>query len=117
MDYFSAPYKAVIRRFIELGMIDKENEQAYMNEFESNMDLCNELQKKYYYTRIGRQKKVCSMEHVSEDIERLIITGVISNKRANKYKKMFKLKEEKEYSGSFVIGGSNGDGIQSEGGN
>ena len=105
MNHFCAPYKAVIRRFVEIGKIDKENEFRYMDEFKANEDYYRSLLEKYYYTRIGRYKCACSMEHVKEDIEMLLSNGIISETRANFYKKMFEIKEEHGLSGTFVIGG------------
>ena len=89
----------------KLLQIDKENEFRYMDEFKANEDYYRSLLEKYYYTRIGRYKCACSMEHVKEDIEMLLSNGIISETRANLYKKMFEIKEEHGLSGTFVIGG------------
>lgn len=105
MNDFCAPYKAIIRRFVELGKIERGNEEDYINRFKKNIEYHELLQKKYYYTRIGKDKKACNMEHIEDDIEKLLSNDIISKKRAQNLKKSFKIPDKQKSSDVFVIGG------------
>lgn len=110
MDYFCGPYKAIIRRFVELGAIYKDNERKYIESFEKNKKYYSRLLKENYFTRLGKQHKACNIEHISSDIKELEELGVLSEDKIKKYRELFKLKEERKTKETFEIGGPNGRG-------
>jgi Zn-dependent peptidase ImmA (M78 family) len=108
MNYFCAPYKAVIRRFVELGMIERDNEAKYIGAFEANKEYYNQLLLENYYTRLGYITKSCQMSNISDDLVFLEREGSVSEEHLKEYRKLFKLKEESIGDETFIVGGKNG---------
>lgn len=71
MNYFCTPYKAVIRRFIELGYIEESSEEAFLQGFQKQEPLYQRLRSENQYTRLETVNRACSMETIEQDIKRL----------------------------------------------
>lgn len=91
MNYFCTPYKAIIRRFSELGYIAKESETKYLDGFKEQKVLYERLIKENQYTRLETVNKACSMGSIEQDINLLEKNEVYSDKRVARLREMFRL--------------------------
>ena len=107
MDYFCAPYKAIIRRFVELGSVVKENERRYIEAFENHISYYEQLLEENYFTHLNKKHNACNIEHIGNDIKELEEIGLLSDEKIKKYREMFMLKEETITGETFEIGGLN----------
>lgn len=94
MNYFCTPYKAVIRRFIELGYIEENSERAFLQGFQKQDALYQRLRSENQYTRLETVNKACSMEAIEQDINRLENAAVYSDgTRINRLRELFHLEQ------------------------
>lgn len=91
MNYFCTPYKAIIRRFIELGYIKESAEQQYLDGFEEQWDLYKRLIVENQYTRLETVNKAYSMSNVEQDIILLEENAVHSEKKIARLRELFHL--------------------------
>lgn len=92
MNYFCTPYKAVIRRFIELDYIEENSESAFLQGFERQGALYRRLRLENQYTRLETINEACSMEAIEQDIKLLENNGVYSDaSKINRLRKLFRL--------------------------
>lgn len=103
MNFFCAPYKAIIRRFAELKMISPKNEVRYIHGFEQNEDYYKQLLAENYYPRLDRISKACNMEHIREDIEEICRRHLASPNTVEYYKRLFCLRNETVSEDTFTI--------------
>ncbi len=108
MNYFCAPYKAVIRRLVELGNIDKQYEDIYIESFRDNKDIYDQVIRENYYPLLNRKSSSTAMSNISVDIDLLEEHELASEKMIRKYRNMFNIQKEEESDETFVIGGQNG---------
>lgn len=107
MNYFCTPYKAVIRRFIELDYIDENSEGAFLQGFQKQEALYHRLRLENQYTRLETVNKACSMETIEQDINRLEHAAVYSDStRLNRLRELFHLEqnEQEENDESYQFG-------------
>lgn len=110
MNVFAAPYKAVIRRLVELKKVSRDNESKYISLFAQNLDYYKELKETGYYPRlIGSEHKSYSMENVGADIDELESLGCISEAVAQRYRDMFHTRKECDTEATYLIGDEDGD--------
>lgn len=94
MNYFCTPYKAVIRRFIELDYIDESSESAFLRGFQRQEPLYQRLRSENQYTRLETVNKACSMEAIEQDINRLESAADCMDKtRVNRLRELFHLEQ------------------------
>ncbi|MCI8966526.1 MAG: ImmA/IrrE family metallo-endopeptidase [Lachnospiraceae bacterium] len=105
MNYFCTPYKAIIRRFVELGNIEKNAEQHFLKGFEEQKELYKRLIVENQYTHLESVNKACSMAGIEQDINLLEQNGVYSDKKISRLRKMFHLERTKESEKRFGFGG------------
>lgn len=105
MNYFCTPYKAIIRRFIELEYIEEGAEQQYLNGFEKENDLYKRLIVENQYTRLGMINKAYSMGSMDQDICLLEKYGVYSDKKVAHLREMFHLTRTEVKEESYNFGG------------
>lgn len=92
MNYFCTPYKAVIRRFIELNYIKESSEQAFLQGFQRQETLYQRLRSENQYTRLETVNKACSMETIEQDIKRLEDAAIYpDNSKVNRLRELFNL--------------------------
>ncbi len=91
MNYFCTPYKAIIRRFIELGYVKAEAEQRFLSGFEKQSELYRRLIVENQYTRLETVNKAYSMENVEQDICMLEENEIYSDKKVERLRQMFHL--------------------------
>lgn len=91
MNYFCTPYKAIIRRFSELGYIAKSAEEKYLKGFKQQNALYKRLIKENQYTRLETVNKACSMGSIEQDINLLEKNEIYSDKKVDRLRKMFRL--------------------------
>ncbi|MDE7267087.1 MAG: ImmA/IrrE family metallo-endopeptidase [Lachnospiraceae bacterium] len=91
MNYFCTPYKAIIRRFIELEYIKESAEQQYLEGFEEQNDLYKRLIVENQYTRLETVNKAYSMGSMERDIILLEENGVYSDKKIARLRELFHL--------------------------
>lgn len=91
MNYFCTPYKAIIRRFIELGYVLEEAEQRFLVGFENQMELYKRLIAENQYTRLETINKAYSMDSMEQDIFLLENNGIYSGKKVDYLRKLFHL--------------------------
>lgn len=103
MNYFCTPYKAIIRRFIELGYIKESAEEEFLKGFAGQSELYRRLIVENQYTRLETVNKAYSMGSMERDITLLEGNGVYSDKKIERLRKMFHLErtEVKEESYNF----------------
>lgn len=92
MNYFCTPYKAIIRRFSELGYIRKDAEQQYLEGFSSQEELYRYLIRENQYTRLETVNRAYSMENIEQDIRLLEKHEVYSDKKIARLREMFHLR-------------------------
>lgn len=108
MNTFAAPYKAVIRRLVEIGEVSRNNEDKYLNAWETLKEYYELLMQTKYYTRLNTKTEVYSMENVGRDIDELENGGMISSSLADQYRRLFHTKKEMSNDTTFVIGECDG---------
>lgn len=91
MNYFCTPYKAIIRRFSELGYIAKSAETRYLEGFKEQNVLYERLIKENQYTRLETVNKACSMGSIEQDINLLEKNEVYPDKRVARLREIFHL--------------------------
>ncbi len=91
MNYFCTPYKAIIRRFIELGYVEAEAEQQFLSGFEQQSELYRRLIVENQYTRLETVNKAYSMENIEQDICMLEKNEIYSDKKVERLRQMFHL--------------------------
>lgn len=91
MNYFCTPYKAIIRRFIELEYIEESAERRYLEGFEEQNDLYKRLIVENQYTRLETVNKAYSMGSMERDISLLEENGVYSDKKIARLRELFHL--------------------------
>lgn len=92
MNYFCTPYKAIIRRFSELGYIAKTAERKYLDGFEEQNELYKRLIKENQYTRLETVNRAYSMGGIEQDINLLEKNEVYSDKKVARLREMFHLR-------------------------
>ena len=107
MNAFASPYKAVIKRLVELGYISKENEEPYILAFGNNIDDYKELMQTNYFLRLKDKYEAYSMESVGSDIDELERRNAISERVAKAYREMFHIVKEDTSDETFIIGDKN----------
>ncbi len=92
MNYFCTPYKAIIRRFIELGYIEENAEQQFLKGFEEQKELYERLIVENQYTRLETVNKAYSIANIEQDISMLEKNEIYSDKKISRLREMFHLK-------------------------
>lgn len=105
MNYFCTPYKAIIRRFIELEYIDENAESQFLKGFEEEKNLYERLIVENQYTRIGTVNKAYSMGSIEHDINLLEKSGIYSDKKVARLREMFHLERTEVRKESYNFGG------------
>lgn len=105
MNYFCTPYKAVIRRFIELDYIRENTEQHFLSGFEKERDLYKRLIIENQYTRLEMVNKAYSMRNVEKDINILEKNEVYSKKKIARLRELFHLEHTEVGKESYNFGG------------
>ena len=105
MNYFCTPYKAIIRRFIELDYIEEKAEQQFLKGFEDEIDLYKRLIVENQYTRLEKVNKVYSMGSMEKDINLLEENEVYSDKKVARLREMFHLERTEVREESYNFGG------------
>lgn len=94
MNYFCTPYKAVIRRFIELNYIEESSEKAFLQGFQKQETLYQRLRTENQYTRLETVNRACSMETIEQDINLLESKEIYpDNKRIDQLRELFHLEQ------------------------
>lgn len=94
MNYFCTPYKAVIRRFIELGYIEECSEEAFLRGFQKQETLYQRLRSENQYTRLETVNRACSMETIEQDIKLLEEAAIYPDStRVNRLRELFHLEQ------------------------
>lgn len=105
MNYFCTPYKAIIRRFIELEYVEESSEQQFLNGFKKEKDLYKRLIVENQYTRLETVNKAYSMGSIEQDINLLEKYGVYSDKKVARLREKFHLERTKVREESYNFGG------------
>lgn len=105
MNYFCTPYKAIIRRFFELGYIEADAEQDFLKGFEEQKELYKRLIVENQYTRLETVNKAFSMASMEKDISLLEKNGVYSDKKIARLREMFHLERTDVKGESYSFGG------------
>lgn len=105
MNYFCTPYKAIIRRFIELGYIEAGAEQHFLKGFEEQKELYKRLIVENQYTRLETVNKAFSMASMEKDISLLEKNEVYSDKKIARLREMFHLERTDVKGESYNFGG------------
>lgn len=106
MNTFCVPYKAVIRRMVELGRVSRDNEERFIKSFADNLEYYQKVIQENYYTKLGLTKKSYSMEDIASDIDLLENNGVVKEEVIERYRKAFNIEKENVSSETFEFGGS-----------
>lgn len=93
MNYFCTPYKAIIRRFIELEYIDEDSEEEFLRGFERQEALYKRFISENQYTRLETVNRACSMGGIEQDIKLLEKNGIYSDKKIACLRKAFRLEK------------------------
>lgn len=104
MNYFCTPYKAIIRRFSELGYIKKGAEQKFLEGFEEQSELYDRLIKENQYTRLETVNEAYSMGSIEQDINLLEEYEIYSEKKVARLREMFHLSQIDVEEGSYSFG-------------
>lgn len=105
MNYFCTPYKAIIRRFIELGYIEASAERHFLKGFEEQKELYKRLIVENQYTRLETVNKAFSMASMEKDISLLERSEVYSDKKIARLREMFHLERTDVKGESYNFGG------------
>lgn len=104
MNYFCTPYKAVIRRFIELGYIEEHEEEKFIKGFEEQYELYKRLIVENQYTRLETVNKAFSMASMESDINLLEQNEVYPDKRIARLRELFHLERTAVREESYNFG-------------
>ncbi len=104
MNYFCTPYKAIIRRFGELGYIEKSAEQQYLNGFEGQLEFYRRLIKENQYTRLETINRAYSIGNIEQDINLLEENEIYSEKKVARLREMFHLRRLDVEEGTYNFG-------------
>lgn len=91
MNYFCTPYKAIIRRFIELGYVEENSETQFLTGFEKQIDLYKRLIVENQYTRLETVNRAYSMGSMEQDICMLEENEIYSDKKVDRLRQRFHL--------------------------
>lgn len=105
MNYFCTPYKAIIRRFIELEYIDENAEGQFLKGFEEEKNLYERLIVENQYTRLETINRANSMGSIEQDINLLEENEVYSEQKVDRLRKMFHLERTEVRKESYNFGG------------
>lgn len=105
MNYFCTPYKAIIRRFIELDYIEGDAEKQFLDGFEEKRELYKRLINENQYTRLETVNRACSMADIEQDINLLEQNGVYSDKKIKHLREIFHLERTEVSDKSYDFGG------------
>lgn len=105
MNYFCTPYKAIIRRFIELGYIDENAEEQFLKGFENEKNLYERLIVENQYTRLETINRAYSMACIEQDINLLESNEVYSGKKIARLRELFHIKRTEVRGDSYNFGG------------
>lgn len=105
MNYFCTPYKAIIRRFIELEYIKESAEKQFLEGFEKEHDLYKRLIAENQYTRLETVNRAYSMGSIEQDINSLESNEVYSEKKIARLREMFHLERTEVRNESYNFGG------------
>lgn len=106
MNYFCTPYKAIIRRFIELDYIDEDAEGEFLQGFERQGALYRRLISENQYTRLETVNRACSMEMIERDIILLEENEVFSAKKIDRLRELFHLEKAETNGADYTFGES-----------
>ena len=109
MNTFCAPYKAVIKRLVEIGAIDKRFETPYIDTFKQSLELYSQIINENYYSRLGKKRESTSMASIGRDIDLLEKNNLLPDELIDKYREMFSIRKEKDSNETFIIGGGDGE--------
>lgn len=104
MNYFCTPYKAIVRRFIELDYIDENAEEEFLQGFERQEALYRRLILENQYTRLETVNRACSMETMEQDINLLEKNGIFSDKKITCLREMFRLEKAETNGTDYTFG-------------
>lgn len=104
MNYFCTPYKAIIRRFIELDYINEKAEKKFLQGFEKQEALYKRLISENQYTRLESVNSACSMGMIEQDINLLEQSGIYSDKKITRLREMFHLKKTETDGTDYTFG-------------
>lgn len=116
MNYFCTPYKAIIRRFIELDYIEEDAEEAFLQGFRGQRAFYDRLIIENQYTRLGTVNRACSMEAIEQDINLLEQNGIFTDKKIARLREVFHLEKAKANRGGLYTWGM-ADGQSDKSGN
>lgn len=105
MNYFCTPYKAIIRRFIELDYIEENAEEQFLKGFEDELDLYKRLIAENQYTRLEKINRAYSMGSIEQDINLLEENEVYSDRKVARLREMFHLERTEVKKESYNFGG------------
>lgn len=105
MNYFCTPYKAIIRRFIELDYIDEDSEELFLHGFEEQNELYKRLIVENQYTRLETINKAYSMGNIEQDVNLLEKNGIYSEKKVDCLRELFHLERTVVSEESYNFGG------------
>ncbi|MCH5256575.1 MAG: ImmA/IrrE family metallo-endopeptidase [Lachnospiraceae bacterium] len=105
MNYFCTPYKAIIRRFIELSYIEECAEKQFLQGFENENDLYKRLIVENQYTRLETVNKAYSMGSIEQDINILERNGVYSDNKVARLREMFHIERTEVKEERYNFGG------------
>ncbi len=109
MNTFCAPYKAVIKRLVEIGAIERRFEEPYIETFKESPELYNQIINENYYSRLGKKRESTSMASIGRDIDLLEKNNLLPDELISKYRDMFSIRKEKDSNETFIIGGGDGE--------
>ena len=89
MNFFAVPAKAVIRRFNEVGYIQSQHIDVYLESFEKGRDLYEKIITEKQYTRLDKVRDVYSMDTLPEDVMKLEKEHIVKQKYIDSVRKMF----------------------------
>lgn len=104
MNYFCTPYKAIVRRFIELDYIDEDAEADFLQGFERQEELYKQLISENQYTRLETVNRAFAMGTVEQDINLLEQNDIYSTKKIERLRELFHLKETKIGGSDYTFG-------------
>lgn len=93
MNYFCTPYKAIIRRFIELGYIKETAEEQFLKGFEAETELYKRLIVENQYTRLETVNRAYAMGSIMHDINLLESHEIYSDKKIARLRQLFHLEK------------------------
>lgn len=106
MNYFCTPYKAIIRRFIELDYIDEDAEEEFLRGFERQEALYKRFISENQYTRLETVNRACSMGVIEQDIKLLEKNGIYSDRKIARLRELFHLERTEIDGTDYTFGES-----------